>query len=65
MCCAASFKIGTMMNSCAPNGGICLIAGRVINGPSNGCMVAAAPLRQSEVTPEEIGGRRIPQAKFH
>ena len=58
ICGAALFTIGIAV-SCASNNVKCLIAGRLINGLSNGCTAMMVPLWQSEVTPKEIRGRII------
>lgn len=58
LCGAALFTIGIAI-SCASNNVECLIAGRLINGLSNGCTAMMVPLWQSEVTPKEIRGRVI------
>ncbi|OJJ50730.1 hypothetical protein ASPZODRAFT_126656 [Penicilliopsis zonata CBS 506.65] len=52
------FTIGVAI-SCAANGVVCLVAGRVINGISNGCLAMMVPLYQSEISPPEIRGRII------
>ena len=58
LCGSALFTIGIAI-SCASNNVYCLIAGRIINGLSNGCTAMMVPLWQSEVTPKEIRGRII------
>lgn len=58
ICGAALFTIGIAI-CCASNNIYSLLAGRAINGLSNGCCAMMVPLWQSEVAPKEIRGRII------
>ncbi|KAJ5212470.1 uncharacterized protein N7498_004116 [Penicillium cinerascens] len=52
------FTIGVAI-SCASNGVVQLVAGRVINGLGNGCLAMMVPLYQSEIAPSQIRGRIV------